>query len=193
MKIIGLTGSIASGKSTTSRMLKRMRIPVHDADQCVHDLMARNGAATPIILDIFPQSADDHGGIDRGKLRDIVFKDNPEHRAVLESILHPMVRESANRFIRNHRRNRRKICVLDIPLLFETNGQGRCDAVWCTSAPRSTQKHRLMRRNNMTAATAAAIIKAQWPQAEKIRRSDQVIPSARGRNFVARLLRTLTK
>lgn len=192
MKIIGLTGSIATGKSTTARMLKRLRIPVHDADQCVHELMSPNGRATGIILDLFPDCADDNGGVDRTKLRQIVFEDKPEYRKVIESILHPLVRDSANQFIRNNQRNRRKICVLDIPLLFETNGADRFDEIWCNTAPNTLQKTRLMHRNHMTLAQANSIIKTQMPQAEKIRHSDVTITSARGYNFVARLLRKLT-
>lgn len=193
MKIIGLTGSIASGKSTMTRMLKRMRIPVHDSDACVHHLLKPNGQATTIIGALFPDCCDKKGGIDRQKLGQLIFEDQPELRPLVESILHPLVRQETNHFINLCQRQRRKICVVDIPLLFETNSANRFDSIWCLTVPKTVQKRRLMARAYMTPAKSRAILRAQWPQRKKTIASDLVFPSARGYNHVIRKIKSVLR
>lgn len=189
MKIIGLTGSIASGKSTTARMLRRLRIPVFDSDAAAHDLMGKGGAAHPILCDVFPDCVDEDGSINRKKLGQKVFEDVPEFKPVLEGILHPLIRLATNRFIQTCQRQRRRACVIDIPLLFETGAEDRFDVIWCQSVPKTVQMRRL-RGRGITTRKANAILKAQMPQRQKIRRSDLVLNSARGYNHVMRHIKT---
>ena len=189
MKIIGLTGSIASGKSSTARMLKRLRIPVHDSDATAHALMGKDGVATPILRRIFPDCVNNDGGMDRKKLGRVVFEQQPDLRDVLESVLHPLIRDDANRFIRLCQRQRRRYCVIDIPLLFETQGENRFDRIWCMHLPRHTQIRRLMRRRDMTEGKARSIINSQWPQWKKTRSADLVLRSTRGYNHVVRKIK----
>ena len=185
MKIIGLTGSIATGKSTAARMIRRRRLPVHDADAVVHQLMKPRGAAFDLIAEIFPEVIDEDGRINRTVLGRLVYED-PNKKAALEAILHPMVRESGNAFIRKCQRQRRKYCFLDIPLLFETGGENRFHKILCMSAPSYVQRRRAMARSGMTREKLDAIIASQLPQRAKLRMSDYVINSAQGLNKLTR-------
>lgn len=180
MRVIGLTGSIAMGKSTTAAMLRRLGIPVHDADAAVHRLTAPKGRAVAAIAARFPGVVDETGAVDRRLLGPRVFKDPKELKA-LEAILHPLVKDEEKRFMQRQYREKRRLVVLDIPLLFETRGQGRCDAVWVVSAPRLLQTQRVLRRPGMTGDRLAAVRARQIPDAEKRRRADLVIPTGLGR------------
>jgi dephospho-CoA kinase len=192
MRIIGLTGSIAMGKSTTAAMLKRLGIPVHDADATVHRLMSANGRAIPAIVDYFPGVLNENGAVDRAKLGALVFQ-NPQDLKVLEKILHPLVHDEERLFLQKQRRLRKPCVVLDIPLLFETNGQRRCDEVWVVSASPIIQTQRVLRRPGMSKDRLKAIRARQCPDAEKRRRADRVIPTGLGQrvawNHVVRALR----
>ncbi len=194
MLVIGLTGSVGMGKSTAVAMLRRMRIPVHDADAAVHALIAPGGAAVAAIAEAFPDVVRD-GAVDRARLGDRIFKD-PAARARLEAILHPRVRRATRAFLKQQRRLRRDVVVLDIPLLFETGGERLCDAVIVVSAPPAVQAQRVMARPGMTRERFRGILSAQLSDREKRRRADFVVSTglAKGRTLrqltaIVRLLR----
>jgi dephospho-CoA kinase len=195
MLVIGLTGSIGMGKSTAVAMLRRMGIPVHDADAAVHDLIRPGGGAVTEIAKAFRGVVRD-GVVDRKRLGDRIFKD-PAARAKLEAILHPRVRRATERFIRQQRRLRRGLVVLDIPLLFETGGERLCDAVLVVSAPRAVQVQRVLSRPGMNRERFLGILSAQLSDREKRRRADFVVQTglSKGRTLrqlsaIVRLLRT---
>lgn len=189
MLIIGLTGSIATGKSVVAGMLRHMRFPVHDADAAVHRLMAPHGAAVADILSAFGAEVGSVGaGIDRKILGNLVFLD-PSRKAELEAILHPLVFQDKNRFIKQARRQRKPAVFLDVPLLFETGGDGDCDHVITVWSPVFIQHQRALRRDGMTRKKLDAILTAQTPQPEKKRLSDLVLPSSLGRAETYRRLK----
>ena len=175
MIIIGLTGSVASGKSTVAGWIAERGIAVHDADSAVHSLLAADGAAVPDIIARFGTSvlADD-GGIDRKKLGNHVFE-HPQDRKILESILHPMVRQHRDQFLVDHRRLGSKIVVFDVPLLFETGGDALCDYVIVVHAGEDTIRRRALARPGMTENKLAGILKTQMPASEKCQRADFVL------------------
>ena len=175
MIIIGLTGSVASGKSTVAGWIAERGIAVHDADFAVHSLLAANGAAVPDIMARFGGSilADD-GGIDRKKLGNHVFE-HPQERKILESILHPMLRQHRDQFLADHRRSGSKIVALDVPLLFETGGDAQCDYVVVVHAGEDTIRRRALARPGMTKNKLAGILKTQMPASEKCQRADFVL------------------
>lgn len=189
MKIIGLTGSIGMGKSTLAKQFRSIGVPVHDADKTVHDLMSPNGAAFDAVAQNFPDVIMD-GKIDRKALGKIVFN-NAEKRAILENIVIPRVRQSSNQFIAQCRKRREKICVLDIPLLFETGRDAQMDEIICVTAPKWVQKRRVLKRKNMTEDKFKAIVKTQYPDYRKRLRSDHVITSARGRRHTLNTIKRI--
>lgn len=178
MLILGLTGSIAMGKSVAAGLLRRGRIAVHDADGAVHALLARGGAAVPLVEAAFPGCVKD-GAVDRKTLGALVFADQAALRR-LEAILHPLARRRAAAFVATAARRRARLVVLDIPLLYETGAQARLDGVLVVSAPAWLQRARALRRPGMTPARLAAVLALQTPDAEKRRRADAVITSAQG-------------
>jgi dephospho-CoA kinase len=182
MRIVGLTGSIAMGKSTTAAMLRRLGVPVYDADAAVHRLTAAGGRAVAAIAARFPGVLDPAGAVDRRLLGPKVFG-KPQELKALEAILHPLVREEERRFLARCRRERRRLAVLDIPLLFETRGETRCDRVWVVSASRVIQTQRALRRPGMNPDRLAAIRTRQIADPVKRRRADGVICSGLGRRF----------
>ncbi|BBK45286.1 dephospho-CoA kinase [Allostella vacuolata] len=186
MIIIGLTGSIGMGKSTAAAMLRRMGLPVHDADAAVHRVMARGGDAVPAIAAAFPGVVRD-GVVDRGALGRIVFADPAQLRR-LEVIVHPMVRRMSRSFLARQRRRRTPLVVLDIPLLFEKGHQRRCDYVIVVSAPAFLQRQRVLRRPGMTEEKFRGTLAQQTPDVEKRRRADWVVPTGLGRGFTRRCL-----
>ena len=175
MIVVGLTGGIATGKSTTSTIFREMNIPVHDADATVHGLMAPNGPATTAIAARFGAeviAAD--GSVDRQRLGKTVFGDD-ELRRDLEAILHPLVAADRDQFLTQHRQSGTAVVVLDVPLLFETGGDSLCDlTILCVVDPQ-IQRDRAMQRPGMTADKLDGIIASQMPMAEKIERADCVI------------------
>ena len=191
MIVLGLTGSIGMGKSTAAAMLRRLGVPVHDADASVHRLLARGGAAVPLVEAAFPGTAGAKG-IDRRELGRRVFGDAAALRR-LEAILHPMVREEEREFLRRMARRRQKLVVLDIPLLFESGGQTRCDAVVVVSAPSFLQRARVMGRPGMTEARFASILEKQMPDREKRRRADFVVPTGLGRRVTLHRLAEIVR
>lgn len=176
MKVLGLTGSIGMGKSATAAMFREFGVPVHDADLAVHALY-RGRAVAPIAA-LFPNAVQD-GVVDRARLGAIVLADATALRR-LEAIVHPMVREEETAFLDAARRDRAPLAVLDVPLLYETGGEARCDAVVVVSAPSEVQAERVLARPGMDAAKFAAILAKQVPDAEKRRRADFIVDTSRG-------------
>lgn len=173
MVILGLTGSIGMGKSTAAAMLLRLGVPVHDADAAVHRLSARGGSAVPAIASAFPGVAA-NGAVDRQKLGAAVFADAQALKR-LEAILHPLVRREETRFLSAAARRRVRVAALNIPLLYETGGERRCDAVAVLSAGAAIQRARVMGRAGMTREKLAGILSRQMPDAVKRRRADFVV------------------
>ncbi|MGC2854687.1 dephospho-CoA kinase [Novispirillum sp. DQ9] len=186
MIVLGVTGSIAMGKSTACALLRAQGVPVHDADATVHALFDRGGLAVPAIAAAFPGVVVD-GCVDRTLLGPCVLG-QPEALKRLEGIVHPLVRAEEKRFLDLHRRAGRDIVALDIPLLFETGGEGRCDATLVVSAPAFLQRQRALRRPGMTPQKLAAILARQMPDAQKRRRADYIVPSGLGRAVTWRAL-----
>jgi len=189
MIVLGLTGSIGMGKSTAATMLRRLGVPVHDADAVVHALLGPGGAAVAAVGAAFPGVAAG-GAVDRGKLGARVFGDAAALTR-LEGILHPMVRRSARRFLLQAARRRAPLAVLDIPLLYETGAEAICDAVVVVSAPAFLQKDRVLGRGGMTPARFAAIQAKQMPDAEKRRRADFVVETGLSRGATLRRLEAI--
>ena len=179
MVILGLTGSIGMGKSRAARAFRRLGVPVFDADQVVHRLMERGGAAVSTVEHAFPGTVSD-GVVDRAALGARVFGKSDELRR-LESILHPRVRAARARFLYQARAHRDAMVVLDIPLLFETGGDANCDYTAVVTAPYFIQRARVLARRDMTEEKFAAVLTRQMPDAEKRRRADFVIST--GNNF----------
>ncbi len=187
MIIIGLTGSIAMGKSTVGAMLHNMGVPVHESDHAVHDLLsdprspARPAIAAAFPLYEYPQIFDRKTKeINRTELGALVFN-NQEHRETLEGILHPLVQIRQTDFIRAQMLKGRKMVCLDIPLLFETGAQNRVDYTFVASAPYDVQKSRALSRPNMSEEKFHAILDRQMPDGEKCVLADYVIKTGLSR------------
>mgnify|MGYP005844475921 CR=1 FL=1 len=185
MRILGLTGSVAMGKSHVARIVRAFGVPVFDADRAVHELLAPDGAAVAAVLLAFPAVAAADGGIDRAALGRIVFAD-PAARRRLEAILHPLVRAAERAFIARARRAGQRLVVLDIPLLFETGAERRCDRVAVVSAPPYLQRQRALRRPGMTASRLAGILAGQLADRVKRRRADYVLQAGFDRGETVR-------
>ncbi|MEY3260549.1 MAG: hypothetical protein RIT46_1378 [Pseudomonadota bacterium] len=178
MIIVGLTGSIGMGKSTTSAMFQAEGVPVYDADAAVHALYAKGGAAVAPVEAAFPGVVVD-GAIDRAKLSaQVVGK--PEALKRLEAVVHPLVGESRKVFFEAAAAVNAPLVILDIPLLFETGGERNVAAVIVVSAPEAVQRERVMARADMTAEKLDAILARQLPDAEKRARADIVIDTSKG-------------
>jgi dephospho-CoA kinase len=175
MYLLGLTGSIAMGKSTAAETFRALGVPVFDADAAVHRLLASAGAAAAEVSAAFPACVR-QGGIDRRALGRVAFADRAA-LARLEAILHPRVRALERRFLARCAAARRWLVVLDVPLLLETAGERLVDAVVVVSAPGFVQAQRVLSRPGMTVERLAAIRARQMPDAEKRRRADFVIPT----------------
>lgn len=186
MIVIGLTGSIGMGKSAAAAMLRRLGVPVHDADAAVHALLGDGGAAVAAVGAAFPGVCVG-AAVDRGKLGAQVFGDAAA-LARLEGILHPLVRESTRRFLLQAARRREPVAVLDIPLLYETGAEVLCDVIIVVTAPTFLQRIRVLGRRGMTAARFAAILARQMPDAEKRRRADFVVRTGLSRGATLRRL-----
>ena len=192
MIVLGLTGSIGMGKSTAAAMLRRLGVPMFDADVVVHRLLAPSGAAVPVVSAAFPGVETEDGGIDRALLGQRVFTD-PAALRRLEAILHPMVAAEESRFLARSRARRVPLAVLDIPLLFETGAERRCDYVLVVSAPTLVQRRRVMRRPGMTEIRLNSILRKQMPDHRKRRRADFVVPTGLGRSLTLRRLQAIVR
>ena len=187
MVILGLTGSIAMGKTTAAGLLRRLGVPVFEADREVHALLARGGAAVPMVAAEFPGLVTD-GVVDRLALGQRVFAD-AQALADLEAILHPLVRRSEQRFLRAAALRRVPLVVLDIPLLLETGGERAVDATLVVSAPAFIQESRVFGRPGMTPERLQAVLGRQMADVEKRRRADFVVPTGLGRRETLRRLK----
>jgi dephospho-CoA kinase len=176
MFILGLTGSLGMGKSTTAGFFAEAGVPVHDADAVVHRLY--QGEAAPAIEAAFPGTTV-AGTVDRTKLAARVLDDAAALRR-LEAIVHPLVSAAKARFLSEARARGAKVVVLDIPLLFETGGEQRVDAVVVVSAPAEIQEERVLARPGMTPDKLAALLARQMADSEKRRRADFVVDTSRG-------------
>lgn len=179
MIVIGLTGSIGMGKSVAARMLRTMGCAVHQADAAVHRLLGPGGAAVAAVAQAFPGTLRG-GAIDRQLLGKLVFGDTVQ-RQKLEAILHPLVQQEEQLKRQRVQQAGRRVLVLDIPLLFETGGDKRCDATCCVTASSAVQRARVLARPGMTETKFNAILAAQLPDAAKRERADFIIPTGYGR------------
>ena len=161
--ILGLTGSIGMGKSTTAAMFREKGVPVFDADAAVHELY--RGSAAPAIEAAFPGTTRE-GAVDREQLAARVL-DDPDALRRLEAIVHPLVREARAAFLLNAATTGAMLVVVDVPLLFETGADSEVDAVAVVSAPESVQKARVLARPGMTPERLSAILAKQIPDVEK--------------------------
>ena len=191
MIILGLTGSIGMGKTTVANFFRFLKIKVFGADLSVHKLMMPEGKAFNEILEIFPSVAK-FGSIDRIALSEIVFKDKQKLQK-LENILHPLVREMECDFLSISARHREQVVVLDIPLLFETGGNMRCDGTIVATAPEKIQINRILKRPGMTTEKIKAIIDCQIQNKEKCKMADFVVKTNMGRAYCFRSIIEIIK
>ncbi len=175
MLVIGLTGSIGMGKSTVAKILRAKGYPMHSADAAVHEALRKDSPAALRIAKLFPEAIK-RGRIDKGLLRKIVF-DSPKKLKQLERILHPIVWKSEREFLKQARKAKYTVAILEIPLLYETGADSRCDIVFCVNAPRAVQRTRVLARPGMTEALFREIVAKQMPNAEKCRKADYIIPT----------------
>ena len=178
MIIVGLTGSLAMGKTETAKMFAALGVPVFDSDAEVHRLYAKDGEAVSLIEREFP-TAVIGGTVDRATLSSIVTSE-PRALARLESLVHPLVEKARARFIDESRRKKEKLIILDMPLLFETGLDRSVDRVIVVTAPAEVQRQRAMARKGMTVNKLETILARQLPDSEKRARADFVVDTSRG-------------
>ncbi len=178
MKTIGLTGSIGMGKSTTAQMFLEAGCPVFDADAAVHRLYAKDGRAVPLIRAVFPDAIVD-GAVDRKRLGEHMRAD-PLNLEILESFIHPWVRDLRAEFMKTAKARGAKAVVFDTPLLFETGGEKHVDATVVVTAPIAVQRARVMARPGMTEALFKMILSKQMPDREKRKRADYILHTDKG-------------
>lgn len=186
MVVLGLTGSIGMGKSTAAGHLRRLGVPIHDADAEIHRLLREDRLAIDAVEAAFP-GVKREGGIDRRELGRRVFGDGAALER-LEALLHPRVRRAAARFLRRAAAERRPLVALDIPLLFETGSERRCDIVVVVTAPDFVQTGRVLYRSGMTGERLAAILARQTPDVLKQRWADFVVPTGLDRRTALQAL-----
>jgi dephospho-CoA kinase len=187
MIILGLTGSIGMGKSTTAKLFQEAGVPVYDADAAVHKIY--EGEAAPAIEAAFPGTTAD-GKVDRNKLSAKVVHD-PAAMKRLEQIVHPMLGASRQKFLHDAEQSGASVAVVDIPLLFETGGEKRVDAVVVVTTTPEIQRQRILERDNMTGEKLDALLARQLPDAEKRRRADFVVDTSHGLDPVRARIRDI--
>lgn len=189
MIVIGLTGGIGMGKSTLAKQLALLGAKICHADAIVHRLLDSGGAAVSAVARAFP-GTEKGGAIDRKKLGDIVFNDEKK-RKKLEALLHPLVFAEEDRFIEKQRALGAKYVVLDIPLLFETGSEVRCDIVIVASAPSFVQRQRVLARHHMTGERFASILRQQMSDRDKCLLADFVVQTGQGKAYSMRQLKQI--
>jgi len=191
---LGLTGSIAMGKTNAAELLRQQGVPVHDSDAVVHRLLASGGEAVEPVLALFPDADDGQGGVNRKIVGAQVFHDEDKRRQ-LEAIIHPLVRHDRESWADLMDDEDHPMIVYDIPLLFETGAQNYCDYVVVISAPEWLQKTRALARPGMTTDRLDDILAAQISDAEKCHLADYVIPSGFGLSvskwYIARMVKDI--
>jgi len=184
---LGLTGSIGMGKSEAARMFRRLGVPVFDSDATVHQLLGPGGRAVAAVAAAFPGVVK-NDAVDRAALGAAVFG-RPADLRRLEGILHPMVRATRDRFLRQAQARRDRLVVFDIPLLFETGGERNCDAVIVVTAPPFVQRARVLGRPGMSPEKFSAILDQQVPDVEKRRQADFIAPTGMGKRVTLNAIR----
>ncbi|CAN5118940.1 dephospho-CoA kinase [soil metagenome] len=193
MLLLGLTGSIGMGKSTTAKLFEEAGVPVYDADATVHKVY--EGEAVPAVEAAFPGSTV-NGKVDRQKLSAMVVN-NPDAMKRLETVVHPMLRSHQLKFLDDAEKSGAPVAVLDVPLLYETGGEKRVDAVVVVTTAPEVQRERILARANMTHDKLEAILARQIPDEEKRRRADFVVDTSHGlepvRLRIGEILREVVK
>jgi dephospho-CoA kinase len=187
--VIGLTGSLAMGKSETARLFAAEGVPVHDADAAIHKLYGKGGAAVAKIALVFPQAVKD-GAVDRAALSGLVAG-NPAALAKLEALVHPLVAAERDAFLREAAAKNMPIVLLDIPLLFETGAEAGLDALVVASAPQTVQRARALARPGMTAEKFEGLLARQMPDVEKRARAHYVVVTDQGLDHARRQVRMI--
>jgi dephospho-CoA kinase len=187
--IIGLTGSLAMGKSETARLFADEGVPVHDADAAIHKLYAKGGAAVAPIAQAFPQVVKD-GAVDRAALSALVAGD-PAALAKLEALVHPLVAAARDTFLQEVAAKKTPIVLLDIPLLFETGAEAGLDALVVASAPATVQRARALARPGMTAEKFEGLLARQMPDVEKRARAHYVVVTDQGLDHARQQVRMI--
>jgi dephospho-CoA kinase len=189
--IVGLTGSIAMGKSTAASMARRMGIWVFDSDAVSRAATAPQGQALAQVAQLFP-AAVSNGVLDRKALGKLVFE-SPDQLRQLEAVIHPIVKAARKKFLVSAAHTRRRIVMFDIPLLFETGAERECDVVVVITAPPFLQRQRVLARPGMTIDLLNSILRRQTPSATKSKKADVTITSGLGRAITWRQLRIALK
>jgi dephospho-CoA kinase len=187
MRVLGLTGSIGMGKSTTAKLFAEAGVPVYDADATVH--LVYEGEAAPAIEAAFPGTTVD-GKVDRARLSAQVLH-NPAAILKLEQIVHPMLRAYHQKFLDDAEASGAPVAVMDVPLLFETGGEKRVDAVVVVTTDPQIQRRRILSRDNMTDEKLDAILARQLPDAEKRQRADFIVDTSHGLGPVRERIREI--
>jgi dephospho-CoA kinase len=191
MIVVGLTGSIATGKSFVARCFAKIGAAVFDADENVHQMLTFGGEAVKPVREEFPDVYKE-GMIDRAELGKIVFK-NPEKRKILEKIIHPLVDSRRKAFLQKAKDEKIKVVVLEIPLLFETERDSLCDYVVVTTVDSYTQEKRALERNGMTREKFYAVNKLQMESGQKVKRASFVIDTGVSEFAVFREVKKIMK
>ena len=191
MLLVGLTGSIGMGKSETTKMFARLGVPVYDADAAVHAIYEKGGAAVEPLRAEFPDAIVDDA-VDRARLSKLVLDDKDALKK-LEGIVHPLVGQTQLHFLKDAQASGAKIAVLDIPLLYETGGETRVDAVVVVSAPADVQRARVLERPGMTTEKFEQILAKQVPDADKRARADFVVETDKGLEHAFEQVKRITE
>ncbi|HEY7747722.1 MAG TPA: dephospho-CoA kinase [Aestuariivirgaceae bacterium] len=189
MKTVGLTGSIAMGKTETARLFQKEGVPVFESDKVVHGLYRKGGKAVTAVKRLCPVAVVG-GAVDRQRLATALMND-PSLLHKLETAVHPLVREEMAAFLREHRRKNPPFVVLDVPLLFETGCEKEFDIVVVVSAPLEIQKQRALERPGMSEGMLDLILSRQIPDAEKRGRADYVVETGKGIDFARSQVRKI--
>ena len=187
MRVLGLTGSIGMGKSTTAKLFAEAGVPVYDADATVHKVY--ESEAAPAIEAAFPGSTE-NGKVDRAKLSARVVND-PAALKQLEQIVHPMLGAYHRKFLDEAERSGAPVAVVDVPLLFETGGEKRVDAVVVVTTSPENQRARILARGTMTGEALDTILARQLPDAEKRKRADFIVDTSHGLDPVRERIRDI--
>ncbi len=187
--VIGLTGSLAMGKSETARLFAAEGVAVHDADAAIHNLYGKGGTGVAAVAQIFPQAAKD-GAVDRAALSALVAAD-PAALARLEALVHPLVAQERDVFLQEAAANNTPIVLLDIPLLFETGAEAGLDALVVASAPQALQRARALARPGMTAEKFETLLARQMPDVEKRARAHYVVVTDQGLDHARQQVRMI--
>ena len=187
--VIGLTGSLAMGKSETARLFAGEGVVVHDADAAIHKLYGEGGAGVAPVAQIFPQAIKD-GAVDRAVLSSLVAGD-PAALAKLEALVHPLVAAERDVFLQEAAARNTPIVLLDIPLLFETGAEAGLDALVVASAPQTVQRKRALARPGMTAEKFEALLARQMPDVEKRARAHYVVVTDQGLDHARQQVRMI--